>query len=180
VSSSRLGILYKTRVTWRYEFKNSWGTAPCLWDWIYRTYIDPAAEWLSVMGNNRGLKKVWGLLDDYSIPVGVRAALLLTLDRAVILREHVSQVAWPIYNDLICAKGFSDRREAVNHWAQIQYILVHEGVAGLGIKIPRRGIGVVLDCTSVADVWGDYPRSGIQVTSEVLWRPSQTPSPPAP
>jgi len=94
------------------ELRNSHGSAPVIWDLLCQKYlgIEPM-HWMS--GN---MERLWKLWKDTSIPVHHRALLMMTFDRAYVLKANYARAAADIRKFFT---EFQYNPEYVNHWPQI-------------------------------------------------------------
>jgi hypothetical protein len=96
------------------ELKNSWGSAPYVWDWLIRQYINPDGN----MMYEKETKQLWKLWKQTDIPEHQRAVLLMTFDRAFVSKENYPRAAADIREFL--KDYFNDK--VVNHWPRIAEI----------------------------------------------------------
>ena len=148
MSTSDLYILNGKSVTHWAEFRNGWGSAPVVWDYLAEKYLTGNfTDYMrrDYIGFERKCRLVWALNGDDRLTEDERFALLLTFDRAFVPRDRLRGAA-----DL-CA-DFARRTshiEGVNHWAAIGKSLEAMSTARLG----RHARGACLSCTSVNDEW---------------------------
>lgn len=81
------------------EFKNSWGSAMLVWDFLAQKYFpkpadhDPTDTWSYCTLNMDYLKKVWALENREDLPLCEYAALLSTFDGAMCRREYLPRLS---------------------------------------------------------------------------------------
>lgn len=96
------------------ELENSWGSAPYVWDWLIKKYIDPRGSMM--YGNSTN--KLWKLWKRSDVPVHQRAVLMMTFDRAYVSKEHYTRAATDIR--MFLRDYFNSA--VVNHWPRIAEI----------------------------------------------------------
>lgn len=147
MSTSDLYILNRKSTQHIAEFRNGWGSAPLVWDYLGDKYIDENPIYSM---SESYLKKVWALHKDSRLEEWERIPLLMTFDKAYVPLDKVieASVACLRFNTEVGPlPKFKDR---VNHWASIGNALAfvpHK-------KLSRFARGVVLSPMSVSDSWG--------------------------
>jgi hypothetical protein len=96
------------------ELKNAWGSAPYVWDWLIKKYIDAESN----MMYEKSAKQLWPLWKNESIPLHQRAVLLMTFDRAYVSKENYQRAA----DDIRAFLQDFNNTEVVNHWPRIAEI----------------------------------------------------------
>jgi len=117
------------------ELRNSWGSAPVIWDALCQKYYGCEPHGYSFDGT---LDKLWPRYQDLSIPEYERAALMLTFDRAYVSKEHYDRMATDIGRWL---ETHPPKKDRVNHWVELQKIFESNP------DCPAIG----LQCTTVSD-----------------------------
>src|SRR5687767_12151161 len=93
------------------ELKNAWGSAPYVWDWLIKEYVNPKGS----MMYEKETKLMWKLWKRADIPEHQRAVLLMTFDRAYISKEHYQRAA----DDIRAFLRDYLNENVVNHWFRI-------------------------------------------------------------
>lgn len=114
------------------ELKNSWGSAPYVWDALIKKHI--GAE-LNMM--YREANELWDMWKRSDIPIHHRAPLMLTYDRVYVSKANYARMAEDIRKFLT----EFDIPNVVNHWPAIAEFLESDPY------IP----GIGLWCTSVSE-----------------------------
>lgn len=113
------------------ELRNSWGSAPHIWESIGKRYISPDFSMFAT-------EKLWPLWDDVDIPKHHRAVLMFTYDRIYVKSADYARMADDIkqfMSDFPVQEGYA------NHWPEIaETLLSHQEVPAIG-----------LHCTSVSE-----------------------------
>jgi hypothetical protein len=143
MSYSTLYAIYRTTATDLREYRNSWGTGPLIWDFLCQRYLDMPG-W-SLTNDAR----LWKLAVDPSVPAGLRACHVLTFDYALVSREMLPDMAALVAEGAALFADFAADR--ANHFPAIAADLA-------SIKLSKKAIGAGLNCTSVADTWGQQGR----------------------
>lgn len=94
--------------------RNSWGSAPHVWDALFKRYVPPKHEYDSWMMDCDG--RLWKLWDREDIPRHQRAVLGLTFDKAYVLKKDYTQAAADIRQFL---EDFPVASRHANHWPHI-------------------------------------------------------------
>jgi hypothetical protein len=92
------------------EYKNSWGSAPYIWDKMATTYL----HWSSWLRSD--CDPLWKLFDDNRIQPYQRAVLGMTFDKAIISSDYYKRAVDDIRRFL---QTFPPDPTHVNHWAEI-------------------------------------------------------------
>jgi hypothetical protein len=95
----------------RGELRNAWGGAPLVWNALSARYLGSPHGWL--MGNGKNL---WALAGQSEIPEFVRRVLMMTFDRAYVLKKDYAKAAADIRKFL---EEFPQSNDIVNHWPHI-------------------------------------------------------------
>lgn len=114
------------------ELRNSYGSAPVIWSALCRTYLGKDTAWLFDSA------KLWPLYKRQDIPACLRAVLMMTFDRAYVMRKDYPRAAADIREFLRIVPQPEDH---VNHWPRIAELFESDP------DIPAIG----LHCTSVSD-----------------------------
>lgn len=153
MSTSDLFILNQKSTTWVREFQNGWGSGPCIWDHLAARYF-PNLNFTNYdradyIGFERKNRMVWDLAEKSSpITSEERVALMMTFDKAYVPIAHLKLAGEA------CKEAFKQIRafghwKGVNHWNAFGDTLIELA----GRKHHRAARGVVLNCTSVAEMW---------------------------
>jgi len=115
MSSTTIKAIYPgERVEDIEELRNSWGSAPHVWDAMFKRYVPQKHEYDSWMTDRDG--RLWKLWDREDIPRHQRAVLGLTFDRAYVLKKDYAQAAADIRQFL---QDFPVSSGHANHWPHI-------------------------------------------------------------
>ncbi len=93
------------------ELRNSYGSAPYVWDIMCQKYL--GLEPLRYMSSD--LNKLWGLWKDKNVPIHQRSVLMMTFDKAYVAKENYAKAAKDIRQFL---QDHNDKT-VVNHWHRI-------------------------------------------------------------
>jgi hypothetical protein len=93
------------------NLRNSWGSAPVVWDFMTKRYIGPNAVWL--MTATAG--DLWKLTERQDIPQHHRNMLRMTYDNVVVYKKDYAKAASDIRAWLADLIGY----DGVNHWDTI-------------------------------------------------------------
>lgn len=148
MSRSTLLRVYKSKACWDVELSNGHGTAPVLWDYLQQKYLPEGQSWIT------SCREVWKLFDSPGVSERHKLGLLLTFDRSVLLKKHLLRSVAPLKELAAEMTGFCSAKQWVNHWPAVASF-----VEAMAAKKDYRMIGIAINCTSVADVWDDYPLS---------------------
>ena len=143
MSTSDLYWLNAKSTTWVAEFRNGWGSGPAVWDYLGLKYIEELPAYSMADSH---LKKVWALATDPRLEPCERLALYMSFDKAFVPVASLlkaGELAIEFWD-------LSLNGSQVNHWRAIGEALLELTKQ----PIDRRRRGVVLNCTSVADLWG--------------------------
>lgn len=140
MSTSDLYILNGKSTTHLAEFRNGWGSGPRCWDHL-------SVKYLGSKFNMFDPQPTWDLAGSDKLAEHERIALMMTFDRSYVpipcLREAAE--ACELFG-AECEDG-----QMVNHWPAIAEAL-HSASK---LRHNRHARGVVLNCTSVSDMWID-------------------------
>jgi hypothetical protein len=107
------------------EFKNSWGSAMLVWDYLAQKYFpvpedhDPTDTWTYCTINPTFLKKVWDLQNKEDLPLCEYAALLTTFDGAMCRREYLPRLATLLMEfDTLAREKWPKRVNTINDQAR--------------------------------------------------------------
>jgi hypothetical protein len=95
------------------ELRNSWGSAPLVWNAMSQKYLG-TKPYEYMLGNQ--IEKLLPLWKDKSIPISFRAVLTLTYDRMYVLRKDYPRMVADISAFL---NSFTIPSMAANHWPEI-------------------------------------------------------------
>lgn len=138
MSYSTLYAVYRTTATPLFEYRNAWGTGPVIWDYLQKRYLpSDSKNWIF------GEPRLWDLATDPSVPLSLRACHAITFDFAMVPSDYLKQFA-----ELLIEGGQILEGDTVNHFPEIGRNL-------RDLRLPKRAIGVGLNCTSVSDSWGE-------------------------
>jgi hypothetical protein len=164
MSTSNLYSVYKTRTKELAAFGNGWGTAPVLWDYLEKAYLNKrSGSWLC--GNDKDKAELWNLVTNPNVPVCFRLVHAFTFNNVVCpykqttkMAEHCRKVFGILKEDessvMLADKDIMPR---VNHWERIANVLEI-------IKSDKRALGIGLSCTSISDPWIGW-KGGVKVRS---------------
>lgn len=144
MSTSNLYQLFKTKTTLITEFKNGWGTAPPLWDYLSTKYLKwNKLEW--ILKDGTGSQPLWDLTINPNIPTCLRITHALCLNNTYCPINKINDLA------NACQETYTIlyKENSVNHWESIANTLKNT-------KINKKCIGITLSCTSVSDPWEEY------------------------
>lgn len=115
------------------ELRNSWGSAPVVWDALSQRYLNKKPH--TYLFDNAAL---WDLWKHLAIPEEYRMVLMLTFDKAYVASANYPRMAAAISKFLA---DFELPPENVNHWPAIKSLFENSP------EIP----GIGLYCTSVSE-----------------------------
>jgi hypothetical protein len=95
--------------------RNSWGTAPIVWDAMFKAYVPSKHEYDSWLMDRDG--RLWAMYDRQDIPLNHRVVLALTFDRAYVLKKDYARAAADLRKFFADFPLAEDR--GVNHWPHI-------------------------------------------------------------
>jgi hypothetical protein len=125
----------------RVQLRNSWGSAPAIWDNMAQRYLGaPEYSYFTV------LKDLWNLWMREDIPKPHRAVHMFTFDRAYVKNEDFRRMALDIDAFLSTMPIKADN---VNHWPTIAEYLRKSRAKAVGLY-----------CTSVSEC--DYCNGGLK------------------
>ena len=169
MSTSNLYSVYKTRTKELASFGNGWGTAPVLWDYLEKAYLNKrSGSWLC--GDDKDKTELWNLATDSKVPVYLRLVHAFTFINVVCPYEKANEMAEH------CRKAFNtiredesrdmltdkDRSLRVNHWERIANVLEI-------MKPNKRALGIGLSCTSVSDPWIGWKGGKVRSVFDYDW-----------
>lgn len=96
------------------ELRNSWGSAPHVWDALFKRYVPQKHEYDSWMTDRDG--RLWKLWEREDVPRHQRAVLGMTFDRAYVLKKDYGRAAADIRQFL---EDFPVASGHANHWPHI-------------------------------------------------------------
>ena len=180
MSRSTLLKVFKSNAEWALELSNSWGTGPLIWDFFYEKHCWDGDGWgqniygrggattflrpFAIYHDDKNSSEIFKKLGDLQIPLHHRAGLFLTCDRVIIRTQDLLKLVEPFKMLAYEINGYVKPRMA-NHWGTIA-----DFIEATAKDHDKRMLGVALNCTSVSDVWDDYPDDvGIKGTSLELF-----------
>lgn len=95
------------------ELSNSWGSAPVVWDAVANRYLGKNYSDLMAYGD---MKELWPLWKDPTIPIEIRAVLMMTYDRLYVAKKDYARAARDIRYFL---RAFPPKSGWANHWPWI-------------------------------------------------------------
>jgi len=105
------------------EFRNSWGTAPIVWDTFCKKYFGPDEHWWLMNLSTPAGQQFWDLWKDPKIPISHRAVFLWTFDHFYVkkadYRRFGADLRKFLDDTLISAND-------VNHWPLIAQVFEME------------------------------------------------------
>jgi hypothetical protein len=142
MSYSAIYLVYRTSVKRVAEFSNAWGSAPPLWDYLWKTRIDSQSSWLA----HQEWEELWALVHDRSVPAEQRLCLAWCWDNGIVplAKVHKMAQACDDVSDFLLANS----KYKWNHWRSFGSTL-RKCVK----QSDKRILGIGLSCTSVADPW---------------------------
>ena len=147
MSTSTLYLVNKKNVRQVAEFQNGFGTAPVLWRFLCKEYLNEAPDsWLFIAQKDKSL---WNLVNDPKVPLSLRLAHAFTFTHAVCSSDKKHILAEALLDTHKITHGFSP--DHVNHWQSI----------GNFIKTMKpfpKSQGIGLNCTSIYDGWLEWER----------------------
>jgi hypothetical protein len=152
MSTSDLYILNGKSTRWVAEFRNGWGSGPCIWDHLASKYL-PNVNFTDFdrkdyVGWERKCQMTWDLAGEERVTAEERIALMMTFDLSYAPIDHLKAIG----NACIKAHAMIEDHgfwSGVNHWRAIGEALIEVAEN----THHRHSRGVVLNCTSVNDVW---------------------------
>ena len=145
MSYTSLYDIYKTKKNEIAEFPNGHGSAPPVWAWLCKNYLGPKSYWHSAG------KELWALADDPRVPLNVRLCHVFTFDYALVLPQHFQRMSEACAEMHTILYAWPDWLGCVNHWGAMSELFKTH-------KVGKRCQGVGMRCTSVCDVWDEYPK----------------------
>jgi hypothetical protein len=114
------------------KLQNSWGSAVVIWSIMTREYVsDKPTEWLNHLDD---LAK---LAYNTDIPLHHRAVLIMTFDRAYVLKRDYEQASKDIEQFF---DDFSYPVNFVNHWDTIAKIFTNAYVPAIGFQMTSTSV----------------------------------------
>lgn len=146
MSSTNVYALNGKSTTHLRSFRNGWGSAPVLWDYLGEKYLG----WTNGMPmfNKPALQKLWDLSRDSRVTVEERICHRLTFDYAYVPLEHLGLVGDACYS-VYAAMPEKFKGDRVNHWYNIGSLFTQLAER----KFHHRCRGVCMAPTSVEDHW---------------------------
>lgn len=153
MSYSTLYILNQKSTTEVAEFRNGYGSGPCIWDHLAERYLSHVNfkdyNRMDYVGIERKWNMVWELAaEGTAITREERIAMMITFDKAYIplpFLNHAGEACQLAYEQIV-EFGYW---KGVNHWKDIGTALCDMSQDAFH----HAARGVVLNCTSVADMW---------------------------
>lgn len=96
------------------ELRNSWGSAPVIWDAMSQKYLSTKPFAYSMT-----IEDLWPMWRSSNVPEYQRAVLAMTYDRAYITKEHYARAS---ENIAAWLEAFPQKAGTANHWPAIRGI----------------------------------------------------------
>jgi hypothetical protein len=142
MSSSSLYLVYGKTASEVATYRNGWGSAPPVWDWLRAQFL--SEEVRPLFGDDKAL---WALARDERVPVQWRMVHAFCFDWAVCPIARLADLA-----DACDYVGASlPDNGNVNHWPEIAAELRRHAR-----RKDKRLQGISIGCTSVSDPWWDW------------------------
>ena len=151
MSYTSLYKVFKTKRVELAEFRNSQGSAPPVWGWLTEKFLPGTGYWFS------NCDSLWKLALDKRVPLDVRLCHAFTFDYAVVLPEHFERMSQACAEMNNVLNEWPKWHNCVNHWGAFSEFFK---TCKVQHKITKRRFGIGMRCTSVTDMWDDYPRHG--------------------
>ena len=123
-----LAIYPNEKIEELFELRNSWGSAPVVWDSMAQKYLEVSSFMMATFKDEG--KALWALCSNKSIPAHHRTVHTMTMDRAYIEKKDFARAATDIRKFL---NDFKIDHQRVNHWYEIATFLES------GIEYPAIG-----------------------------------------
>lgn len=145
MSTSDLYRVYRTKATHYAEYRNGWGSAPPLWNYLCNTFLGSTNGWLCF--DKEQSQRLWDLAIDERMPRLLRIAHAFCFDRGYCptLQRRVKELAEACDE----VARVTSKPEHVNHWAKIAADL-------RDARAKPKQVGWGISCTSVEDPWRDW------------------------
>lgn len=139
-----LGVPEKGEIQGVQVYRNSWGSAPAIWERLFQKYLSKGEKWENWMND---VDALWDLVGDSRLEEYEKICLLLTFERMIVKKEDFVKVAIALK---IMAKEEKEQfPEKVNHLGTIADDLISDKM--------KNYMGACFIWTSVTgDVW-DQP-----------------------
>jgi hypothetical protein len=141
--------LFRTKVSAIREHRNSWGSAPVVWDYLEAKYLEVKEYSRAIRGD---MQEVWNLHKDTRLLACERFALLTTFDWAYCSVDKLTMGADLLDEFAVLSEAWAPDR--VNHWKAIA-----EDYRSTAIKPDYRLKGICIGHTSVSDPWEEWTPS---------------------
>jgi hypothetical protein len=144
-----LGIWPGEKYETIFRLHNSWGSAPPVWEALAREFLDLKKSYeYPNKGYMERIDDVFALHKDLTIPISLRAVLMMTAERVYVSRKDYARAEGDIFNfmahypDLSCCveDGVVLQGKRAYHWPSIALYY------GQNPKYPA----IALHCTSVS------------------------------
>jgi hypothetical protein len=145
MSTTDLYVLNKASVRHLAEFRNGWGSAPIVWDFLAEKYLGGRVNPFS----GDGYRPVWDLASDDRLTAAEKVVLMMTFDRMFVPIDHLDAAADACGEFYTQSAAWSNNM--VNHWGAIGEALR----SAKSLRRSRHARGVCMSCTSVSDPWID-------------------------
>lgn len=145
MSYTRVYAIYKTKVSEISCLKNSWGSAPMLWEYISQKYLGKA---FNMADHNDGF---WAVRKDPRMCRHDRMVFLSTFDCGLVDFELLGEYEQACRE--MSGKIAQGTKSEWNH-----FVAIAEAAKDMRKKHDSRCLGLGLGCTSICDPWLGYPK----------------------
>ena len=108
------------------EFRNSWGSAPFVWDKLNQKYLSGYEN--SFLSSD--IQQIWDLWKDPKLPIHHRAVMMMTFDKMCIVKANYRRAAKDIRNFLA---DFPSGTRACHWWKIAEILEAEQHVPAMGI-----------------------------------------------
>lgn len=157
MSSSTIYRVYGSKVRALGDLRNSWGTAPPLWDMLGYRFL--GLDRPVLVAGPDAMQALWSLALNQRVPEHLRITFAFTLDRSVILQRDVKEAAKAFHatHAEILAEPPRQSRysdEPTGPWTWTHWPAIAKAITST--KPLTHQVGWGLTCTSVSDVWNAW------------------------